>query len=65
MRISRCLRLVAIGRLLELRLSRRNQRQLSKQGVGKIHEPHFRWMVLLHAGILAARRSKYCCFTGR
>jgi methyltransferase len=46
------LALVAIGRLLELRVSQRNQRELAKQGVQKIHEPHFRWMVLLHAGIL-------------
>ncbi|MGH9702108.1 MAG: isoprenylcysteine carboxyl methyltransferase family protein [Candidatus Acidiferrales bacterium] len=46
------LALVAIGRLLELRVSRRNQRVLRKQGVQKIHECHFRWMVLLHAGIL-------------
>jgi methyltransferase len=47
------LALVAIGRLVELRISRRNQRALETQGVQKIHEPHFRWMVLLHAGILA------------
>lgn len=46
------LALVAIGRLLELRVSRRNQRALEEQGVQKIHEPHFRWMVLVHAGIL-------------
>jgi methyltransferase len=46
------LALVAIGRLLELRVSRRNQRDLEKHGVQKVHEPHFRWMVLLHAGIL-------------
>jgi methyltransferase len=46
------LALVAIGRLLELRVSRRNQRDLQKQGVQKVHEPHFRWMVLLHGAIL-------------
>jgi methyltransferase len=46
------LALVAMGRIFELRVSRRNQRGLQKQGVQKIHEPHFRWMVLLHAGIL-------------
>jgi methyltransferase len=43
---------VGIGRLAELGISRRNQRQLEKQGVRKIPEPHFRWMVLLHGGIL-------------
>ena len=44
--------LVAIGRLAELWISRRNQRQLQKQGVRKIPEPHFRWMVLLHGSII-------------
>mgnify|MGYP001394824063 CR=1 FL=1 len=46
--------LVAIGRFVELGISRRNQRELQKQGVRKITEPHFRWMVLLHGGVLAA-----------
>jgi len=45
------LALVAIGRLIELRISRRNQRALETQGVKKIPERHFRWMVLTHAGI--------------
>lgn len=44
--------LVAIGRLAELGISRRNQRQLEKQGARKIPEPHFRWMVFLHVGVL-------------
>jgi len=44
--------LVAIGRLAELKISRRNQRGLKTQGVRKIPEPHFRWMVLLHAGVI-------------
>jgi methyltransferase len=44
--------LVGIGRLAELGISRRNQRRLEKQGVRKIPEPHFRWMVLLHGGVL-------------
>ena len=43
---------VAIGRLLELQVSRRNQVALAAKGVAKIHEPHFRWMVLLHTAIL-------------
>jgi methyltransferase len=47
------LTLVGLGRLIELRISRRNQRKLEAQGVRKIAEPHFRWMVLLHAGVLA------------
>jgi len=44
--------LVGIGRLAELGISRRNQRHLEKQGVRKIPEPHFRWMVFLHGGVL-------------
>ena len=48
------LALVGIGRLVELGISRRNQRQLEKQGVRKVAEPHFRWMVILHGGVLIA-----------
>ena len=44
--------LVGIGRLAELRISRRNQGRLEKQGVRKIPEPHFRWMVFLHGAVL-------------
>jgi methyltransferase len=44
--------LVGTGRLAELGISRRNQRKLEKQGVRKIPEPHFRWMVLLHGNVL-------------
>jgi methyltransferase len=44
--------LVGIERLAELVISRRNQRNLEKQGVHKIPEPHFRWMVVVHTCIL-------------
>src|ERR1700680_5096698 len=44
--------LVGIGRLAELVISRRNQRLLEKQGVRRVPEPHFRWMVFLHGGVL-------------
>ncbi|HEY2646121.1 MAG TPA: isoprenylcysteine carboxylmethyltransferase family protein [Candidatus Acidoferrales bacterium] len=44
--------LVGIGRLGELVISRRNQRLLEAQGVRKIPEPHFRWMVVLHGSVL-------------
>ena len=44
--------LVGVGRLAELGVSRRNQRQLEKQGVRKIPEAHFRWMVILHGAVL-------------
>ena len=45
--------LVGLERLFELQISRRNQRKLEKQGVRKVAEPHFRWMVFTHAGVLA------------
>ena len=47
------LALVGLGRLLELRISRRNQQKLEKLGVRKISEPHFRWMVFTHGAVLA------------
>jgi methyltransferase len=43
---------VGIGRLAELGVSRRNQRKLEQQGVRKIPEAHFRWMVILHGAVL-------------
>jgi methyltransferase len=45
---------VAAGRFVELAISRRNQRRLAAQGARKIREAHFRWMVLLHSGVLVA-----------
>ncbi len=45
---------VGLGRLIELRISRRHQRVLAARGIVKIAEPHFRRMVLLHAGVLLA-----------
>ena len=44
--------LVAAGRLIELRRSRRNQAILAESGGAKSPEPRYRWMVALHAGIL-------------
>jgi methyltransferase len=43
---------VALLRIVELAISRRNQRALAAKGVRKVSEPQFRWMVLLHSGIL-------------
>lgn len=43
---------VGIGRLVEMRISRRNQRWLAAQGASKIPDPWFRWMVLFHIGLL-------------
>lgn len=48
--------LAAVGmmRLIELNISRRRQRALAAHGAAPIPEPHFRWMVLLHTGVLAS-----------
>ncbi len=43
---------VALLRGVELVISRRHQRGLEAQGISRASEPHYRWMVLLHAGIL-------------
>ena len=48
------LSLVALLRLIEVRISRRNQRRLAAKGVDKVAEPHFRWMVLFHIGLLVS-----------
>src|SRR4051794_11647530 len=43
---------VGLGRLIELGISRRHQRALAMSSIVKTPEPHFRHMVLLHAGVL-------------
>jgi methyltransferase len=43
---------VGVGRLVEMNISRRHQRALAQRGAAPLAEPHFRWMVLLHGGIL-------------
>src|SRR3989441_3341985 len=45
---------VGLGRLVEMRISARHQRQLCAQGVVKVPERNFRWMVLLHTGVLVS-----------
>ena len=44
---------VGLGRLVEMGVSRRRQRALAARGAAKVAEPYFRWMVLLHGGVLA------------
>jgi methyltransferase len=46
------LALVALGRLVELSISRRHQRALDARSARRVDEPGFRWMVLLHTAIL-------------
>jgi methyltransferase len=46
--------LVAAGRLVELRIAKRNLRDLLARGGVEVAPGHYRWMVLLHAAFLAA-----------
>lgn len=46
--------LVGIERLGEVAISRHNQSKMRAQGVQKIREPHYPWLVLFHAVILVA-----------
>jgi methyltransferase len=43
---------VALGRLVELRHSRRNRQRLAARGALIVADPAYPWMVLLHAGYL-------------
>jgi len=45
---------VGFERLMELRLSSRHQHALALRGAQKHRDPQYRWMVTLHAGVLAA-----------
>lgn len=46
--------LVAVGllRLVELRVSRRHQEHMLAGGAVRVPEPHFKWMVVVHTGVL-------------
>lgn len=44
--------LVALLRIVELQISRRHQREMVARGAAKVNDPRFRWMVLLHTGVL-------------
>ncbi|HEY2458871.1 MAG TPA: isoprenylcysteine carboxylmethyltransferase family protein [Candidatus Acidoferrum sp.] len=43
---------VALLRIYELQISRRHRRQMVSRGASKVQDPRFRWMVLLHTGVL-------------
>jgi methyltransferase len=47
--------LIAVGLLrgVEVVISRPNQQRLEAQGIARANEPHFHWMVMLHAAVLA------------
>lgn len=43
---------VALLRLYELRVSKLHQKEMVSHGASKVDEPRFRWMVVLHTGVL-------------
>jgi methyltransferase len=43
---------VALLRLVELRISKRHRSEMTAHGAVKVDEPKFRWMVMLHTGVL-------------
>jgi methyltransferase len=45
---------VAVERIVELRISQRHQQALARRGIEKRPDPHYRWMVLLHGGVLVS-----------
>ncbi len=49
-----CILLLSVGtlRIVELRVSRRNQERLLAAGVEEITDPYFQWMVIVHVAIL-------------
>src|SRR5947208_10728070 len=46
--------LAAVGvlRLVELRISHKHQERMLTQGAVRVPEPHFKWMVVVHTGVL-------------
>ncbi len=46
------LAVVALLRIYELRISRAHQREMVAHGASKVKDPRFRWMVLVHVGVL-------------
>src|SRR5260370_10538902 len=43
---------VGLLRMVELRISKRHQKEMAARGAAKVDEPKFRWMVLLHTAVL-------------
>jgi methyltransferase len=48
--------LAAVGvlRLVELRISRKHQERMLTQGALRVPEPHFKWIVVVHTGVLVS-----------
>jgi len=49
---------VALLRIYELQISHRHQRAMVSHGAQKVVDPRFRWMVLLHIGVLLGSASE-------
>jgi methyltransferase len=45
---------VGLTRLVELKISRRHQRDLARRNLARRSDPQYPWMVALHAGVLIA-----------
>lgn len=43
---------VGVGRFVELRISRTNQKEMIDRGAARVSEPHFQWMVVVHTAVL-------------
>ena len=43
---------VGVLRLVELRISNKHQERMLAHGAVRVSEPHFKWMVAIHTGIL-------------
>ena len=43
---------VALLRLVELRISKKHQQEMVARGAAKVVDPRFRWMVLLHTAVI-------------
>ncbi|HVH71050.1 MAG TPA: isoprenylcysteine carboxylmethyltransferase family protein, partial [Candidatus Dormibacteraeota bacterium] len=43
---------VAVLRLAELKVSRRNRQSMLAKGAEPVPEPHFKWIVVVHTGVL-------------
>ncbi len=46
------LAVVGLGRVVELRISRTNQKDMIARGAARVSEPHFQWMVVVHTAVL-------------
>jgi isoprenylcysteine carboxyl methyltransferase (ICMT) family protein YpbQ len=45
---------VAAMRIMELRISKRHQQDMTARGANKARDPIFRWMAMFHALVLVA-----------